>query len=126
MEFFNKMRTKVAHPLRGIVFALKKDLSFRLDIVVGIALIGFAYTAWPLSVTEVFFLFLSWVLLITAELQNTALETALNTLHPEMHEEIGNSKDLSAASVVMALLFIAAVVVHIFLVRFDLVLLYLT
>jgi hypothetical protein len=38
----------------------------------------------------------------TEKLQNSAIEVALDQIHPERHEAIGRSKDLAAAAVVWA------------------------
>jgi len=117
MGLFNKTITKFSHPVRGLYLAFTTDLSFRLNILLGVGLLIFGYLVWPLSMTEMVFLFLSWSLLLITELQNTAMETALDKIHPERHSEIGKSKDISAASVLVSLIFIAVVVFLIFMAR---------
>jgi len=104
MIFRQLRRLKFA--LQGIWYALKTDFSYRAQFIFGgIIIIGFAYLAWPLTGTELLFLGLSWVLLLITELQNTSFETALNRLHPDLHDEIRHSKDMAAGAVLTAGLF---------------------
>jgi len=110
MALFNKVIKKISDAVKGLFFALKTDLSFRLDIIVGFFLLVLWYIAKPLTETESLFLFLSWILVLITELQNTALETALDKIHPERHDDIGRSKDMAAASVVISFAFVVTVV----------------
>lgn len=55
-------------------------------------------------------------LVIVAELFNAALETLADHLHPERHPEIGATKDIAAAAVLIAAL-TAVLVAGAFLVR---------
>ena len=113
MGLFNKTIKKLSHPIDGLLFAFQTDLSFKMDIVVGVLLLIFGYVMNPLSETEILFLVLSWLLLLITELQNTSIETALDRIHPERHVEIGKSKDISSSSVLIALIFIVIVVLAI-------------
>ncbi len=105
-----KLFNKVLCAIKGFLFAIKTELSFQIEMLLGIVLFIFGYLMWPLTQFEISLLFLSWVLLLITELQNTAIETALNRLHPERHENIGKSKDLAASSVLIALIFMAFVI----------------
>jgi diacylglycerol kinase len=44
----------------------------------------------------------TYILILITELQNSALEYALDHLHPDTHENIGRSKDMAAAAVLLA------------------------
>lgn len=110
---FHKMIRKCVDALRGVRFAFASDLSFRLDVLLGVILLCFGYLMRPLSEIETLFLTLSWFLVIITELQNTSIETALDRLHPQTHEEIGKSKDTAAASVLSSLVFVIVVVIFI-------------
>jgi diacylglycerol kinase len=59
------------------------------------------------------FLALSYALILITELQNTSFEKALDRLHPELHDDIGASKDIAAAAVLTAGLFALVVVLTI-------------
>jgi diacylglycerol kinase len=73
---------------------------------------------WPLTQTEILFLALSYALILITELQNTSFEKALDKLHPELHDDIGASKDIAAAAVLTAGLFALCVVLVISAERF--------
>jgi len=85
------------------MYALRHDFSFRWQVVlIGLALIGVGYLAQPLSQFDVFALMLAYGLVLITELQNSALEEALDHLHPELHDRIGRTKDMAAGSVLLA------------------------
>lgn len=119
MQFFNKTMKKISHPIRGFMHAFRRDLSFKLDMLVGLGLLVFGYLMQPLLMFEVLFLVLSWIILMITELLNTSLETALNRLHPDEHDDIGRSKDVAAAAVIFALVFIAVVLLSILYTRLQ-------
>ncbi len=99
------------HALRGIVHATRTDFSFRTQVYLGLAVLATAvYLFRPLTETELLFLVLAWFLILITELQNSALEAALDRMHPELHQEIGHSKDLAAGSVLIAGLFLIIVI----------------
>lgn len=83
------------------------DFAIRFEVVVlGIIGLPVAYFVFgPFSAREMLLLIFCWFFIIVVELQNSAIEIALNRLHPERHEEIGRSKDLAAAAVVWAAVF---------------------
>jgi diacylglycerol kinase len=98
------------HALRGLLFALRHDFGFRtqvygLGVVVAIAF----FILLPLSPTELLFVCLAYFLILITELQNSALEIALDRLHPELNDAIGKSKDLAAGAVLLAGFFLLAV-----------------
>ncbi len=59
----------------------------------------------PLSSQQLLLLIFCWFFIVVAEIQNTAIETALTKLHPEHNKEIGLAKDLAAGAVVWAFVF---------------------
>lgn len=99
----------------GLLHAFKNDFSYRLQVIgIGLFLAGFIYLASPLSQTELLFLGLAYALVLITELQNSSFEAALDRLHPELHEDIGKSKDMAAGAVLTAgffLLFVIAVII---------------
>lgn len=102
----------------GLTHAYRNDRSFALEVNWGLPLyiiVGFFLA--PLSMDE-FILFVgSYLLILIVELINTAYETMLSRVHPEQHELIGAGKDISAASVAIAFLFAAIVVISLVLER---------
>ena len=53
------------------------------------------------------------MLILIVELINTAFEKMLERVHPDEHDIIGKSKDISAAAVLLAFIF-AIIVIFIF------------
>lgn len=98
---------RVLHALRGLGYATKNDLAFRtqiyLSLVVAIIVISLFKT---ISATESLFILLACSLILITELQNSALESALNKLHPQLNEHIKHSKDMAAGAVLIAGLFL--------------------
>jgi len=113
-----KFITRFSHPTRGILYALKNDRSFQSQFFGGLL---FLLVMWllfsPLAPWEWLFIILSWTLILITELQNSALEEALDKLHPEIHDKIGRSKDMAAGAVLLAALYTISAVVVLTLVR---------
>lgn len=111
MRFIEKQRRRLGFALRGITYAVRTDKSFRLQwygigTLIALALLMLS----PLSSTEFLFLLLAYFLILITELQNSALEYALDHLHPETHDNIGRSKDMAAGAVLLAGLFLLIVI----------------
>lgn len=107
---FTKYANRFPHALRGITYAAAKDFGFRTQVYgVGAFFIIALYIAAPLSSTEILFSVLAYALILITELQNSALEVALDRLHPQLHDAIGVSKDMAAGAVLIAGFFLLIV-----------------
>lgn len=102
---------RLAFAFQGIKFAFQTEASFRQQwcAVVAVA----ALLIWqrpPLMWTAL--LVMNCGLVIAAELFNTALETLIDHLHPDIHPAIKRAKDCAAGAVLilslMALCFFLA------------------
>ena len=114
-----KAITRYSHPIRGILYAVKNDRSYRSQVyTIGAIVAGSFYFFEPLAPFEILFLLLAYALILITELQNSALEIALDTLHPELHEAIGKSKDMAAGAVLTAGIFLLIVISTIAIIRF--------
>jgi diacylglycerol kinase len=60
----------------------------------------------PISSLEVLMIVLAYSLVLITELQNSAVEIALNKIHPERDESIRKTKDMAAGAVLIAGLFL--------------------
>ncbi len=101
----------VGYALRGLAHAYRADESFRLEINWGLPI--YLIIAWclaPFQEWELLVFIFSYLLVLIVELINTAFETMLDRLHPEQHDLIARSKDVSASAVLMAFLFAIVVV----------------
>ena len=109
---FKKYFNRFPHAIRGLGYAVANDFGFRTQIYLGVT-IGFLVTIFlvPISSTEFLFILLAAVLVLITELQNSALEAALDQLHPELHDSIKRSKDMAAGAVLIAGLFLLIVLV---------------
>lgn len=88
---------------KGIWYALRKDSGFKSQIIFGFPIVvAIIYMGWPLSELEWWLVGASYAFILITELQNSAIETALDHIHPEHHESIGHSKDMIAGSVLIA------------------------
>jgi diacylglycerol kinase len=111
MQFVEKQRRRLGFALRGIHYALRTDKSFRLQWYGVGSVVAFAIVVLtPVTSTELLFLVLAYFLILITELQNSALEYALDHLHPETHDNIGRSKDMAAGAVFLAGLFLVVVI----------------
>ena len=84
----------------GLQEGWRRERSFRTQllmgvlVVIGILLLG-ASTAWMAIVA------LAIAVVLAAELFNSALETLVDHLHPEIHAEIRVVKDMAAGAVLL-------------------------
>jgi diacylglycerol kinase len=103
MEFIVRYARRFRFAVAGLLYAFANDFSFRWQVVlIGLALAAVGYVAQPLSQLELLGLLLAYGLVLITELQNSALEEALDHLHPELHDRIGRTKDMAAGSVLLA------------------------
>lgn len=107
MKFVKYWVTRLSHPLRGLKYAFTKDFALQFEFVVlgviGLPAVYFLFG--PFSAPEMLLLIFCWFFIMVAEMQNSAIEIALDQVHPEHHEAIGRSKDLASAAVVWAAVF---------------------
>lgn len=91
------------YSMQGLRAAWRYEASFRQDVLV--AAIGLPLALW-LARDSVDFLFLALplLLLLFAELANSAIEAAVDRFGDEHHELSGRAKDLGSAMVFMAIL----------------------
>lgn len=102
----HKIFHSVRYAIKGLIHAYRKDESFRLELRVGLPIyLVLGYVFFPFAPWEFALFVFSYLFILTVELVNTAFETMLDKLHPEQHETIGRSKDISAAGVLLAFVF---------------------
>ncbi len=102
-----QFRAALRHSLQGLAFA-RSERAVRQELVV----LALALPVAPLiagSLLGWIALMGSLVLVLVAELLNTAIEKLCDHLHPGRHPAIGTVKDLGSAAVFCALLFAALV-----------------
>lgn len=113
-----KIGRSVHFAVKGLRHAFRSDKSFRLEVVYGLpAYLTVGWVLYPFAPWEILIYVFSYLFILTIELVNTAFEKMLDRIHPEDHELIGKSKDISSAAVLVAFLFAIAVVVVLTLTR---------
>lgn len=114
-----KYLSRFPHAIRGIIYATLNDSSYRHQLYLSaIVIIGYLYFITPLDKFEFLFILLACALILITELQNSAIEAALNRLHPELHESIKQSKNMASGAVLTAGIFLATTLVAIAYSRF--------
>tara|TARA_B100000508_G_scaffold59047_1_gene45830 strand:- start:7111 stop:7470 length:360 start_codon:yes stop_codon:yes gene_type:complete len=106
MKLVTYWSNRLSHPIRGIIYGIRHDSAIQIEIFGGIVILSLLhYFFGPFSPLGQLLLIFSFLLILITEFQNSAVETALDRIHPERHHEIGRSKDLAAASVIWAGIF---------------------
>jgi diacylglycerol kinase (ATP) len=91
---------KLANAASGIAFTFRTENNFRIHTLVAILLLVAMSFIQPALVWWALIL-LCIGLVMAAELANTALETLIDHLHPEIHPQIGKAKDIMAGMVLV-------------------------
>ena len=86
----------------GFCAAFKHESAFRQELA--LAAIGIPLAAWlAQDATQFLFLSVPLLLLLLAELANSAIEAVVDRIGSEHHELSGRAKDMGSATVFMAL-----------------------
>jgi len=86
--------------IEGILWAAKSERHVRYHLVAALAVV-FLALFFKVSAVEFFLLVLAAVLVIFAELMNTAIETVVDLITDDYHELAKRAKDISAGAVLM-------------------------
>lgn len=92
----------------GIASAWRTEASFRLQCVAALCVLAVLVWRRPAPLWWAFLLVMC-AMVLAAELFNSALEAALDHLHPERHDAIRIAKDCAAGAVLVLSLASAAV-----------------
>ncbi|MFK7830255.1 MAG: diacylglycerol kinase [Congregibacter sp.] len=93
------------YSIRGLQAAWRHEESFRQEAV--LALMGLPLALWlARDMADFLFLTSSLLLLLLAELGNSAIEAVVDRVSAEHHELSGRAKDLGSAMVFMAILIV--------------------
>lgn len=91
---------RLSFSLQGIRSAWKQEASFRFQCLMALGVVGLLVAVRPAAIWWALLL-MNCGLVLAAELFNTALEQALDHLHPELHPAIKVSKDCAAGAVLI-------------------------
>jgi diacylglycerol kinase (ATP) len=99
-----KLIRSFGYAFKGIGYAAKTQLNFRIHLVAAIIAVFVGY-ALHISAGEWQWVILSIALVLIIELLNTAIEFLTDLVSPGYNETAGHVKDISAGAVVIAALF---------------------
>lgn len=88
----------------GFIAAFKSEAAFRQDLAVFIIFSILAFCL-PLQITEQLRLISSLLLILLAELTNTAIETIIDRISPDYHELSKKAKDIGSLIVLLAFVY---------------------
>lgn len=103
-----------SYALKGILFAIRNEKNFQIEIVVGTMAVLLALF-FPLSGLERGLIILSVAVVLAVELANTALERVMDILKPRIHPYARVIKDMMAGAVLLTSLAAIAIGIAIFL-----------
>ena len=98
MVAMSRFFLSLSHAFRGLKVAWKEEPNFRIQTILasGVLLLSFLF---QFSYTEFLAVVVSVVLIVTAEIFNTAIEDLCNKVEPKQDSDIKKIKDLIAAAV---------------------------
>lgn len=102
------------HAWRGICYLIKTERNARFHLGMTL-LVGIFAVVLHVDRIEVALLFFAVVLVFAIEIINTAIENALDHLHPTQHYRIGIIKDALAGAVLISSIIAVVVGILIFL-----------
>ncbi|MCU7966912.1 MAG: diacylglycerol kinase [gamma proteobacterium symbiont of Bathyaustriella thionipta] len=91
---------KLSYALSGILFTLRTENNFKIQMFIAILILLSLLIIQP-TLIWCALIIICIGLVLAAELTNTAIETLLDHLHPEIHSEIGKVKDIMAGMVLI-------------------------
>ncbi len=89
---------------QGFIAAFKSEAAFRQDLAVFIIFSILAFCL-PLQLIEQFRLISALLLILIAELINTAIETVIDRISPDYHELSKKAKDIGSLIVLLAFVY---------------------
>jgi diacylglycerol kinase (ATP) len=93
-------RQRLSFSLQGIGTAWNLEASFRFQSLMALGVVTLLFILRPTAIWWALLL-MNCGLVLAAELFNTALEQALDHLHPELHPAVKISKDCAAGAVLV-------------------------
>ena len=96
------------YSLQGLAAAFRHETAFRQEVALTVILVPLALWLGQTGLERAV-LIAVWVLVLLCELLNSAIETVVERIGPELHELSGRAKDIGSATVLVALVNAAVV-----------------
>ncbi|EGR3964646.1 diacylglycerol kinase [Vibrio cholerae] len=103
---FSRIIYATGYSMKGFAAAWKNEAAFRQEVTLALPLITLSFFL-PVSTIEQVLMVGSLVLILIAELLNSAIEAVVDRIGAERHELSGRAKDIGSAAVFVALCFAA-------------------
>ncbi|EEO01953.1 diacylglycerol kinase [Vibrio cholerae] len=103
---FSRIICATGYSMKGFAAAWKNEAAFRQEVTLALPLIALSFFL-PVSTIEQVLMVGSLVLILIAELLNSAIEAVVDRIGAERHELSGRAKDIGSAAVFVALCFAA-------------------
>ena len=98
-----RLINSVIYSIEGLVAVFKSEAAFRLELFLMLFLVPIAFML-DFTAVERILLITSLMLVIMAELMNTAIEVVVNRISAEKHELSKKAKDVGSAIVFVSLI----------------------
>jgi len=95
-----KFAESMSNAWKGLVTAFVDERNFRIELLMGFLVIILSFL-FKISILEWITILFCIVLVLIAELFNSALEHLVDLFSPEYHEHAKKAKDIGAAAVLM-------------------------
>ena len=105
---FKRLRKAFGYSVKGIEQAWHNEEAFRLETILCICLFPLSFFVGN-NITEYILLIGTLVLLVIAELFNSAIEALTDRVGLDNHELSGRAKDIASATVFIALIYLVSV-----------------
>ena len=92
---------KFLYAINGFHFSLREQVNFRIHLFVALLVVA-GGLIFPIRPIEWLILLLWIVLVLSAEMINTAIELLTDKIYPEWNEVAGKIKDIAAGAVLLA------------------------
>lgn len=89
--------------LKGILFAVRSQRNFKIHLAMAVVVLVVG-ALLHFNRQEFILLFLTVILVLLAELLNTALEIAMNLVEAREHPVVRHAKDIAAGAVLLAVI----------------------
>ncbi len=99
---------------QGLIYTFRTQINFRVEVFSALAVIGLSYYL-DLDKNEWLWILLAITLVITSELANTAIETLVDLVSPEINPKAGIIKDIFAGLVLVTAIFALLIAIAILL-----------
>ena len=107
-NLFSKERRSFKFAFEGIVYVFKTQINFKIQLSLGVFAIIFAFIL-NFSSVEWAILLVCICLVLSSELANTAVESAVDLTTEEIHPKAKIAKDVSAGVVLIISIFVLIV-----------------